>query len=103
MATRPQCSGIPVGLLRCCRAVISRKTDPSGKAVWVAEMPDLPFCRATGSSRMEALDRVRRMAEREGDAGGIRRGLPSERPGVAGLEARSPRQAAAASGTALDF
>jgi predicted RNase H-like HicB family nuclease len=30
----------------------------------VAEIPDLPFCRATGSSRIEALDRVREMAAR---------------------------------------
>lgn len=41
-------------------------TDPSGKPVWVAEIPDLPSCRATGSSRIEALDRVREMAEDRG-------------------------------------
>lgn len=82
MATRPQSSGIPVSLLRRCRAVISRKTDPSGRSVWVAEMPDQPFCRATGSSRMEALDRVHQMAERRGDDGRIRRGLPSEQAGA---------------------
>lgn len=64
MATGPQCSRIPVSLLRRCRAVISRRADTSGRAVWVAEIPDLPFCRATGSSRIEALDRVREMAGR---------------------------------------
>lgn len=68
----PQRSGIPLSLLRCCRAVISRMADTSGKAVWVAEIPDLPSCRATGSSRIEALDRVRQMAERRRNAGGLR-------------------------------
>jgi predicted RNase H-like HicB family nuclease len=64
MAVGSQYSGIPISLLRRCRAVISRTADPSGRSVWVAEIPDLPSCRATGSSRMEALDRVREMAAR---------------------------------------
>lgn len=67
----PQRSGIPLSLLRCCRAVISRMADTSGRPVWVAEIPDLPSCRATGSSRIEALDRVRRMAERSSNGGGF--------------------------------
>ncbi len=70
-AAGSQCSGIPLNLLRRCRAVISRRTDDSGRAVWLAELPDLPSCRATGSSRIEALDRVRELAERGG--GGDRR------------------------------
>lgn len=64
MAVGLQQAGISLSLLKRCRAVISRMTDESGTAVWVAEIPDLPSCRATGSSRIEALDRVREMAER---------------------------------------
>jgi hypothetical protein len=66
MAVGLQQAGIPLSLLRRCRAVISRMTDESGRPMWVAEIPDLPSCRATGSSRIEALDRVREMAERGG-------------------------------------
>lgn len=66
MAVGLQQAGIPLNLLRRCRAVISRMTDESGRPMWVAEIPDLPSCRATGSSRIEALDRVREMAERGG-------------------------------------
>jgi hypothetical protein len=73
MAVGLQQAGIPLSLLRRCRAVISRMTDEAGKAVWVAEIPDLPSCRATGSSRIEALDRVREIAERRSGDGGIRR------------------------------
>jgi len=50
-----------VTLLRHARTVLSRGTDRAGKVVWVAEVPDMPWCRATGSSRVEALDRVREM------------------------------------------
>lgn len=85
MAMRPQHSGIPLSLLRRCRAVISRNTDASdtsGKAAWVAEIPDLPFCRATGSSRIEALDRVREMAERRRGGGGIHRAAAVGREAV---------------------
>ncbi len=64
MAAGSQCSDIPLSLLRRCRAVISRRTDSAGRPVWLAELPDLPSCRATGSSRVEALDRVRELAER---------------------------------------
>ncbi|HXV04772.1 MAG TPA: type II toxin-antitoxin system HicB family antitoxin [Solirubrobacterales bacterium] len=78
MAVGLQQAGIPLSLLKRCRAVISRMTDEAGQAVWVAEIPDLPSCRATGSSRVEALDRVREMAERRSGDGGIRRG-PSAR------------------------
>lgn len=83
MAAGLQQAGIPLSLLRRCRAVISRMTDEAGKAVWVAEIPDLPSCRATGSSRIEALDRVREMAERRSGDGGIRRGLPARGRGLA--------------------
>ncbi|HEX5763312.1 MAG TPA: hypothetical protein VFY04_09350 [Solirubrobacterales bacterium] len=70
-------SAIPLTLLRHTRTVLSRKTDPAGKAVWVAEVPDMPWCRATGSSRVEALDRVREMGRRKRDDGSIRRRLPT--------------------------
>lgn len=73
-------SGIPVTLLRHARTVLSRKTDPAGKVVWVAEVPDIPWCRATGSSRVEALDRVREMGRRKSDDGPIRRRLPAKQP-----------------------
>lgn len=79
MAVGSRQAGIPLSLLRCCRAVISRMTEESGRAVWVAEMPDLPSCRATGSSRMEALDRVREMAERRSDRNRIVSALPARR------------------------
>lgn len=73
-------SGIPVTLLRHARTVLSRKTDPAGKVVWVAEVPDMPWCKATGSSRVEALDRVREMGRRKSDDGRNRRRLPTEQP-----------------------
>lgn len=80
MASGSQSAGIPLNLLRRCRAVISRRTDDAGRPVWLAELPDLPSCRATGSSRVEALDRVRELAERSG--GGDR--LRSRRDGLRG-------------------
>jgi predicted RNase H-like HicB family nuclease len=79
VAVRLQQTGIPLTLLRRCRAVISRMAEETGEAVWVAEIPDLPSCRATGSSRMEALDRVREMAERRSEGGAPRRALPARR------------------------
>jgi hypothetical protein len=69
-------AGIPVSLLRRCRTVLSRQTDGSGKVVWIAEIPNAPWCNATGSSRVEALDRVREMAERRSDDGNVRRRVP---------------------------
>jgi len=72
-------SGIPVTLLRHCRTVLSRKAEPDGKVMWVAEVPDLPWCRATGSSRIEALDRVREMGERRKDDERLRRRLPARK------------------------
>lgn len=80
MATAASSSGIPVTLLRHARTVLSRKTDPAGKVVWVAEVPDMPWCKATGSSRIEALDRVREMGRRKRDDGALRRRLPAEQP-----------------------
>jgi hypothetical protein len=71
-------AGIPVSLLRRCRTVLSRRTDDSGKVVWIAEIPDAPWCSATGSSRVEALDRVREMADRRSDDGNFRRRAPSK-------------------------
>jgi hypothetical protein len=73
-------SGIPVTLLRHCRTVLSRKTEPDGKAMWIAEVPDTPWCRATGSSRIEALDRVRAMGERRKDDERLRRRLSARQP-----------------------
>jgi len=81
-------SGIPVTLLRHCRTVLSRKTDQRGKVVWVAEVPDMPWCRATGSSRIEALDRVREMGERSRDEARIRRRLPARPTEPDGASAR---------------
>lgn len=78
-------SGIPVTLLRHCRTVLSRKTDPGGKVVWVAEVPGMPWCRATGSSRIEALDRVREMGERRREDESIRRRLPTRGQGLGEL------------------
>lgn len=80
MATAASSSGIPVTLLRHARTVLSRKTDPAGKVVWVAEVPDIPWCKATGSSRIEALDRVREMGRRKRDDGLRRRRLPYKQP-----------------------
>jgi hypothetical protein len=74
-------SGISMTLLRQCHTVLSRKVDSRGKVVWVAEVPDMPSCRATGSSRIEALDRVREISRRRRDDERIRRRLPAERPG----------------------
>ena len=71
-------TGIPVTLLRHYRTVLSRKTDPRGKVTWIAEVPDMPWCRSTGSSRIEALDRVREMGERRREDGRIGRRLPAK-------------------------
>jgi hypothetical protein len=64
---------MPVSMLRHYRTVLSRERDSSGGAVWAATVTDMPGCRATGSSRIEALDRVREMAERRSENGGLRR------------------------------
>lgn len=80
MTTRRSYSAIPVSLLRRCRMVLSRGTDAAGRVIWIAEIPSVPWCRATGSSRIEALDRVRKIAERRRDDGGLRRGPPTEGP-----------------------
>lgn len=55
-------SGISLGALRRSRTVLSRETDAStGHSTWIAEMSGTGF-RASGSSRTEALRRVREEA-----------------------------------------
>jgi len=84
---RSQLGGIALSLLRRCRTVLSRESDASGKVVWVAAIPDFPGYRATGPSRIEALDRLRQMAKRRSDDGGIRRGIRTKSSNAAGAAA----------------
>lgn len=63
-------SGISIDRLRHSRIVLSRAADPSGGTVWVAESAGR---RATGSSRIEALDRVREMSGERRSDGRVRR------------------------------
>jgi hypothetical protein len=48
-------------LRRPYRTSLRRELRMDGSTLWVAEVVDMPWCRGTGSSRMEALRAVRAM------------------------------------------
>lgn len=65
-AGRGRYSGIPLNLLRRYRTTLSRQADAAGTTSWTARVVGIPGCEGTGSSRTEALHRVREMASSNG-------------------------------------
>jgi len=59
MAVGTYYSGISLNLLRQHRTALSRERDAAGRATWTASVVGMPGYRATGSTRVEALERVR--------------------------------------------
>lgn len=61
-------SRIPLDFVRQYRTVLSRQTDVSGRTSWTARVVGMPRFEADGSTRTEALRRVREMAAAKGSA-----------------------------------
>ena len=59
----PQRGLPPMMLRRPYRTSLRRELRVDGSTVWIAEVVDMPWCRGTGSSRMEALRAVRAMMQ----------------------------------------
>jgi hypothetical protein len=52
-------SGLPPMMLkRPYRTSLRREQGADGEVVWVAEVVDMPWCRGTGATRLEALRAV---------------------------------------------
>jgi hypothetical protein len=61
-------SRIPLNFVLQYRTALSRQTDLSGTVSWTARLLGMPRIEATGSTRAEALQRVREMAIAKGPA-----------------------------------
>jgi hypothetical protein len=68
MIKRDRYSSISLDLLLQYRTVLSRRTDEEGTTSWTAKVVGMPWCEASGSTRTEALRRVREMAGAKGAA-----------------------------------
>ena len=55
----PQTGLPPMMLKRPYRTSLRRELGADGETVWIAEVVDMPWCRGTGATRMEALRAVR--------------------------------------------
>ena len=73
MGSGERYSGISISRLLDSRVVLSRAAGSGGDSAWVAESGGR---RATGSSRIEALDRVRMMGKERRSDGRVRRRIP---------------------------
>ena len=49
----------PMMLKRPYRTSLRRELGTDGETLWIAEVVDMPWCRGTGATRMEALRAVR--------------------------------------------
>lgn len=64
-------SRISLNLLREYRTVLSRRTDEDGQTRWTAKLFDVPGWEASGTTRTEALRRVREMSAVKGAPLGV--------------------------------
>jgi hypothetical protein len=55
----PRTGSPPMMLRRPYRTSLRRELGADGETVWIAEVVDMPWCRGTGATRMEALRAVR--------------------------------------------
>lgn len=69
MPSHTRYSGISLDLLRKYRTVLVRRSDAEGNMSWSAEVAGMPDIRATGTTRIEALNRVQAILASWGDAG----------------------------------
>lgn len=65
MSGRGRYSSISLDLLLRYRTVLSRRTD-AGATSWTAKVVGMPWFEASGSTRTEALRRVREMSASRG-------------------------------------
>jgi hypothetical protein len=61
-------SRVPLDFVLQYRAVLARRTDGDGATGWTARIVGMPRLEASGTTRMEALRRVREMAAGKGTA-----------------------------------
>lgn len=66
MTRRDRYSSISLDLLLRYRTVLSRRTDAAGTTSWTAKVVGMPWFEASGSTRTEALRRVREMSTSRG-------------------------------------
>jgi hypothetical protein len=59
----PRTGSAPMMLKRPYRTRLRRELGTDGRTQWVAEVVDMPWCRGTGATRMEALRAVRAMMQ----------------------------------------